>query len=129
MSVPGPHFPDASHPRSQRLAPVDDVHASVGLHLAAVPEIGPARVELIGRGGNEDLVCGLFLAALIGRERPTESRLDDIDPQRVDQVFASQLVDGHSVANGRASVTCDQSHSHQSCYDRPVHAKGSPLFK
>ena len=52
------------------------------------------------RRGNENLIGGLALAALVGIQDPTQPRLGDVDALRVFKILASHSVDRHFAAAG-----------------------------
>ena len=94
-------LPETGLAARQRLAGVDDVGRAVRLDLAAVPQVAVVLGKQDLRGGDEHPVCarthparhicaGICRAAVV--EDPAQPRLVRVDPQRVSQVLAAQLL-------------------------------------
>ena len=91
VGVPQTHLPTAAHPRFERLASVNHLRRLVGDDFAAIPEVALVVGQLFGRAGHENLIGGLLCAAPGVAHLPRQSRLDHVDAQWIDAVFATQV--------------------------------------
>ena len=89
------------------MAGISDLRTSVRRHLARIPQVALCGGQGLFAAGHKDLVGGLRLAALIGRDGPqgpAQARLGAIDAQRIGEVFAAEVFRLDSA--GRAGRGC-----------------------
>ena len=93
--IPHAHLPVATGPRLQRLPLIRHMSAPVTFDLPAVPQVPLILREDFRRGGDQDLIGRLPLPPDAGLRphHPTQTRPDDIDPERVLEVFTAQVLD------------------------------------
>ena len=80
LRIPDPHLPVVAGGRGQLLAAIFNVDRLAGFHAARVP-----------LAFHDYLVGRLHLIGPAGVENPTESRLGNIDPLRVEKILAAQM--------------------------------------
>ena len=73
---------------------INHMNGLIRFDLTRVPQVTLVGSERCFASGHEDLVCGLSLPSYrrLRREFPAQPRFPHVDTQRVDQVFATQIV-------------------------------------
>ncbi len=92
VAVPDAESPPVAVGRAQRRATVDDVGGLGRGDATTLPDVGLSGEEARGGAGDEDLIGGLALAALMGGEGPTEAWVEDVDTEGIGQVLAAEAL-------------------------------------
>jgi hypothetical protein len=79
--------------RLERLAGVFDLDRPIRLDAAGIPEIALVLLQQFRAAGNENLISGLPLPALVEPHEPIQPGFRYVDAQGVFEIFAPQTID------------------------------------
>ncbi len=90
VRIPDLRFPKAGLSGGKAFAGIDHIHGLVTFYFAGIPEIAAVAFEGLFVAGHQDLIGGLFLAALARFDAPGHPWLGLVQAERGFKVFASE---------------------------------------